>query len=101
MSFASLQSSRPRPSKAAALIAVSTGCLLGAVIAADAATAATGDLIQKPGAAGCVSTFGACSPGKALDDVQEITVSPDGRSAYAASPVATRWRCSTAPRTAR
>ncbi len=84
MSFASLQSSRPRPSKAAALMAVSAGCLLGAVMAADAA-AATGDLIQKPDATGCLSAVGACSPGKALDGAFSVTVSPDGNSAYVAS----------------
>ncbi len=84
MSFASLQSSRPRPSKAAALMAVSAGCLLGAVMAADAA-AATGDLVQTPNAAGCLSAVGACSPGKALDGARSVTVSPDGRSAHAAS----------------
>ncbi len=85
MSFASLQSNRSGRSKAAALIAVSAGCLLGGVMAADAATAATGDLLQKPGAAGCLSAVGACSPGKAVDGASSVTVSPDGRSAYVAS----------------
>ncbi len=84
MPFASLQSNRPWPSKLAALMAVSAGCLLGAVMTTDAA-AATGDLIQKPGAAGCLSAVGACSPGKALDGAVSVTVSPDGRSAYAAA----------------
>src|ERR687896_212544 len=61
-------------------------CLLvaGGVMAADAA-ATTGDLTQKPGVAGCWSALGLCSPGTALAGARSVTVSPDGRSAYAAS----------------
>src|SRR5918999_4440930 len=61
-------------------------CVLvsGGVMAADAA-ATTGDLTQKPGVAGCWSALGLCSPGTALAGARSVTVSPDGRSAYAAS----------------
>jgi DNA-binding beta-propeller fold protein YncE len=47
--------------------------------------AATGDLIQKPGTAGCLSADAFCSPGTALVEAISVTVSPDGASAYAAS----------------
>jgi len=59
-------------------------CLLSGVGAADAA-AAPGDLVQKPGAAGCLSIIGFCDRGAALDGAESITVSPDGTSAYVAS----------------
>ena len=59
-------------------------CLLSGVGVADAA-AATGDLVQKPGAAGCLSMIGFCERGVALDGAESITVSPDGTSAYVAS----------------
>ncbi len=61
-------------------------CVLvsGGVMASDAA-ATTGDLTQKPGVAGCWSAVGLCSPGTALAGARSVTVSPDGRSAYAAS----------------
>lgn len=49
------------------------------------AHAALGDLVQKPGAAGCLSSIGFCSPATALSGVGAVTVSPDGRNAYAAS----------------
>ncbi len=49
------------------------------------AGAATGDLVQKPGAAGCLSRVGFCTPAFGLDGALSITVSPDGRSAYAAT----------------
>lgn len=52
---------------------------------ASAAHAALGDLLQKPGAAGCLSSIGFCSPATALSGVGAVTVSPDGRNAYAAS----------------
>ena len=58
-----------------------TAVALPATNAADAA-AATGDLLQKPGAAGCLSVIGFCERGHALDGAQSITVSPDGQSAY-------------------
>jgi DNA-binding beta-propeller fold protein YncE len=59
-------------------------CLLAAVGAADAA-AGTGKLIQKPRDAGCLSVIGFCAPAIALDGAAEITISPDGQSAYVAS----------------
>src|SRR5688572_28219715 len=59
-------------------------CLLGGVGAGDAA-ASPGDLAQKPGAAGCVSMFGFCDRGAALEGAAAIAVSPDGTSAYVAS----------------
>jgi DNA-binding beta-propeller fold protein YncE len=59
-------------------------CLLAAVGAAEAA-AGTGKLIQKPRDAGCLSVIGFCTPAIALDSAAEITVSPDGQSAYVAS----------------
>ena len=67
-----------------AVLAVS---LLGAVRASDAA-AATGDLTQKPGTAGCVSDTGAGPriDGAGLDEASSVTVSPGGGSVYVASP---------------
>ena len=59
-------------------------CLLGAVGVAEAA-AGTGKLIQKPREAGCLSLIGFCTPAIALDGAAEITVSPDGQSAYVAA----------------
>ena len=52
-----------------------------------AALAATGDLTQPPGAAGCVSEDGTgpCADGHALDDPISVAVSPDGKSVYVAS----------------
>ena len=50
--------------------------------------AADGTLAQKAGLAGCISEDGSggdCSDGKALDGVNSVTVSPDGKSVYAAS----------------
>ena len=64
--------------------AVLAACLLSGVGVADAA-AAPGDLVQKPGAAGCVSMIGFCEPGSALSGAAAIAVSPDGTSAYVAS----------------
>ena len=66
-----------------ALLAV---CLLGGVVATNAA-AATGDLVQKPGTAGCISDTGAgpCVDGTGLASAASVTVSPDGKSAYTAS----------------
>ena len=59
-------------------------CVLSGVGVADAA-AATGDLVQKPGAAGCLSMIGFCERGAALDGAESMHVSPDGTSAYVAS----------------
>jgi DNA-binding beta-propeller fold protein YncE len=50
--------------------------------------AADGTLTQRPLTAGCISdtgSGGACVDGSALDAAFSVTVSPDGRSAYAAS----------------
>ena len=59
-------------------------CVLSSVGVGDAA-AAPGDLVQKPGAAGCLSMIGFCERGAALDGAESISVSPDGTSAYVAS----------------
>ncbi len=64
--------------------AVLVVCLLSGVGVADA-VAATGDLVQKPGAAGCLSVIGFCERGAALDGAQAVTVSPDGASVYVVS----------------
>jgi 6-phosphogluconolactonase (cycloisomerase 2 family) len=48
----------------------------------------TGKLTQLAGIAGCVSetgTGGACADGRALIDVDSVTVSPDGRNVYLAA----------------
>jgi 6-phosphogluconolactonase (cycloisomerase 2 family) len=50
--------------------------------------AATGALTQLAGTAGCISetgTGGMCADGTALDGARSVTVSPDGKSVYAAS----------------
>src|SRR2546426_7702660 len=52
------------------------------------ALAVTGELTQLPGKTGCVSedgTSGSCRDGKALGLPDGVTVSPDGKSVYAAS----------------
>ena len=56
--------------------------------------AADGTLTQKPGEAGCISQNGAdgdgqtsCADGRGLDGAHAVTVSPDGRSVYVASPL--------------
>ena len=53
-----------------------------------AALAATGDLTQPAGTAGCVSGdgTGTCANGHALTDAFGVAVSPDGKSVYVASP---------------
>ena len=50
--------------------------------------AANGTLTQKPGPAGCVAetAAGGCTDAAALINASSVTVSPDGRSAYATSP---------------
>ena len=75
------------PPRKGAVVSVSAAlalCLLGGVGVADAA-AATGDLVQKPGAAGCLSVIGFCDRGEALDGARSIAVSPDGQNAYVAA----------------
>lgn len=55
--------------------------------------AATGELTQKGGTAGCISetgTGGACVDGEALDDANRVVVSPDGRSVYVVSQLASQ-----------
>ena len=51
------------------------------------AAAATGDLIQKPGAAGCLSVIGFCLPATGLDGPSSTTVSPDGQNVYVTSEI--------------
>ncbi|MBA2523957.1 MAG: beta-propeller fold lactonase family protein [Solirubrobacterales bacterium] len=48
---------------------------------------ADGTLTQKPGQAGCISDtgLGPCADGSALDGAASVSVSPDGRSVYAAA----------------
>src|SRR5215211_3504498 len=72
--------------RGARLTTIGLLCVLvsGGVRAADAG-AATGDLTQKPGVAGCWSAVGSCSPGTGLGGARSVAVSPDGRSAYVAS----------------
>lgn len=55
-------------------------------VAAFARDRATGALTQLPGPLGCVAgmTGAMCSPGRALDGVRALSVSPDGRNLYAA-----------------
>ena len=72
--------------KAGVLRAALAACLLSGVMAVEAA-AATGDLIQKPGAAGCLSVIGFCLPGTGLDGASSVTVSPDGQNVYVASEI--------------
>ncbi len=48
--------------------------------------ALSGNLTQKPGAAGCISEDGSggdCEDGSGLDGVHGVTVSPDGKNVYA------------------
>lgn len=47
----------------------------------------TGQLTQLSGANGCIAEFvgDGCGPGRALQDVASVAVSPDGRNVYAAS----------------
>jgi uncharacterized repeat protein (TIGR01451 family) len=50
------------------------------------AAASLGELTQKAGTAGCISetgSGGACADGMALNNATSVTVSPDGKSAYA------------------
>ncbi|MGB0121410.1 MAG: beta-propeller fold lactonase family protein [Solirubrobacterales bacterium] len=52
------------------------------------AHAATGDLVQKAGLAGCISedgTGGECTDGIGMGDAYSVVISPDGKNAYAAS----------------
>ena len=61
---------------------------LFALVFATAALAATGGLVQKPAPNGCVSddgTGGGCADGTALLRASSVTISPDGKNAYATS----------------
>ncbi len=61
--------------------------VVAALSLAAAALAATGDLTQKAGTAGCYSddgSGGACADGRHLVDVRSLVVSPDGKNVYAA-----------------
>ena len=71
--------------RAGVLRALFAACLLSGVVAADAA-GATGDLVQKPGAARCIAQGGnLCSVGTALDGAASVALSPDGQNVYVAS----------------
>jgi DNA-binding beta-propeller fold protein YncE len=65
-------------------LAVSASALL---VVTATALAATGDLTQPAGTAGCVSETGAgpCADGHGLDFALDVAVSPDGKSVYVAS----------------
>jgi 6-phosphogluconolactonase (cycloisomerase 2 family) len=74
-------------------VLASAGCLLAfGLFFALRAAAATGDLTQLGGTAGCVSedgTGGACADGKALIVPVSSAVSPDGANVYVASRLGT------------
>jgi DNA-binding beta-propeller fold protein YncE len=72
--------------KAVVSRALVAACLLALVVATDA-SAAIGDLAQKPAPAGCTSETGAgpCANGTGLANAYSVTISPDGRNAYVAS----------------
>jgi DNA-binding beta-propeller fold protein YncE len=74
---------RLAPKEVAALSAVGLVLLLATAVA----LAATGDLTQPAGTAGCVSQDGSgpCADGYALINPVGVTVSADGRSVYVAS----------------
>ena len=60
-------------------------CVFGALLVSDA-RAATGELTQKPGSAGCVSeSDGGCTVASALDGAASVAVSPDRESVYVVS----------------
>jgi DNA-binding beta-propeller fold protein YncE len=67
------------------------GSLALCLILAATAFAAVGGLAQKAGTAGCIADDNtvvgvtACTDGVALDGAAEVTISPDGTSAYVAS----------------
>jgi DNA-binding beta-propeller fold protein YncE len=69
------------------LLSAIGGALLVLLLITAAALAATGDLTQPPGAAGCVSQEETrpCADGHALDGPYSVAVSPDGKSVYVAS----------------
>src|SRR5256885_106483 len=71
------------PRKAATLAAAGLALLLATAVA----LAATGDITQPAGTAGCVSQAGveSCADGHALNDANGVAVSPDGKNVYVAS----------------
>ena len=75
----------PRLRSVAAAVAL-TACLAG-IVAVPATAAASTRLAQLPGTAACTSSSAdpTCASGVGLDGASSVTVSPDGRSAYAAS----------------
>ena len=72
-----------RPHGRSRLAGVAAALILAT--AAPGASAATGDLTQKLGTLGCLGAPSGCGAAPALDGATAVTVSPDGRSAYAAS----------------
>ncbi len=60
---------------------------LALLLVTAAALAATGDINQPAGTAGCVSETGAgpCADGRGLDGASGVAMSPDGKSVYVAS----------------
>ncbi len=80
MSFDRLMHTARQLATAPALLALAFA--LGS--AAGGADAATPRLIQKPGAAACLSSSGPCTRATAVEYVKTVTISPDGRSAYLA-----------------
>ena len=66
------------------LLSAVGGALLVLLLITAAALAATGDLTQPAGTAGCISETGAgsCADGRALHCASAVAVSPDGKSVY-------------------
>lgn len=71
--------------RATRCVACTTAAVLGGVLA-QSTNAATGTLKQEPGRTGCISDPGAspCAAGRALEWVDDLAVSADGTSVYAA-----------------
>ena len=69
------------------LLSAISGALLVLLLITAAALAATGDLTQPAGTAGCVSEtgYGPCADGHALDYPQSVAVAPGGKSVYVVS----------------
>lgn len=74
-----------RTASARALAGTIGAIVAACMVMAAEAPAATGDLLQKPGAAGCLSMAGFCSPVAAVNGPASIAVSPDGQNAYVAN----------------
>lgn len=83
ISLCTVLTRRSLPSWLVVLMAVSV-----ALVAAPAASAAIGDLVQKPGAIGCIaapSPATDCAAGRALAGASDVALSPDGKQAYVAA----------------